>query len=393
MAVNNIPQDDGLARDPRLARLLDAAGGAEPPAALDAAILAAARREVGARPQAAGGGEAAAPPPRAAHVKRNWYVPVSIAAVLVLSVSLVTLVHQEKGDELAQPPAATAPLPKTRAPAPGVAPEAVADKPDTALRDAAPAQPRIAEAKRVDAAKTTAVPAGPVAQAAPAAPEAYAGLAKKQLARQAPSAADGAPVLGDSRQDQAAGAARERASVSESAAAAKPATGGVSGSVAAGAPPPLMRDAKPAPEPFPAAGVIRRDDALARGEADLIAARGAAQEPPAIAAAPVAPQAKVQAAPRRAAPFDEAASSAPAAVESRAMAVPPPAKMAPPPAPKPALKPALKPVPPWRGLEDQPPEKWLERLADLRRDNRQADTDELLAEFRRRFPDHPASGR
>lgn len=392
MAVNNIPQDDGLARDPRLARLLDAAGGAEPPAALDAAILAAARREVGARPQAAGGGEAAAPPPRAVHVKRNWYVPVSIAAVLVLSVSLVTLVHQEKGDELAQPPAATAPLPKTRAPALAVAPEAVADKPDKALRDAAPAQPRIAEAKRVDAAKTAAVSAGPVAPAAPAAPEAYAGLAKKQLAGKAPSAADGAPVLSDARQDQAAGAARERAPVSESAASQKVATGGVVASAPAppASPPPLsVREAKPAPEPFPAVGVIRRDDALARGEADLSAARGASQETPAIAAAPVAPQAKVQAAPRRAAPFDEAASSAPAAVESRAMAVPPPAKIAPPPAPKPALK----PVPPWRGLEDQPPEKWLERLADLRRDNRQADTDELLAEFRRRFPDHPASGR
>lgn len=35
--------------------------------------------------------------------------------------------------------------------------------------------------------------------------------------------------------------------------------------------------------------------------------------------------------------------------------------------------------------------KWLERLAEFKRDGRQADADELLAEFRRRFPDHPAS--
>ena len=44
MAVNDNNRDDGLERDPRIARLLEAAGGEEPPAALDAAILAAARR-------------------------------------------------------------------------------------------------------------------------------------------------------------------------------------------------------------------------------------------------------------------------------------------------------------------------------------------------------------
>ena len=50
-------------------------------------------------------------------------------------------------------------------------------------------------------------------------------------------------------------------------------------------------------------------------------------------------------------------------------------------------------VPVWRGLEEQPPEKWLDRLAEFKRDGRQADIDELLTEFRRRFPDHPASAR
>src|SRR5688572_32854692 len=74
-------------RAPRLARVYGAAPRDEPPAHLDAAILAAARREVGARPR-----------PLAA--LRTWRVPVSIAAVVVLSVSLVTLVREEGGHEL-----------------------------------------------------------------------------------------------------------------------------------------------------------------------------------------------------------------------------------------------------------------------------------------------------
>jgi hypothetical protein len=45
--------------------------------------------------------------------------------------------------------------------------------------------------------------------------------------------------------------------------------------------------------------------------------------------------------------------------------------------------------PVWGGLEDQPPVKWLERLAQFMRAGRKADVDELLSEFRRRCPDHP----
>ena len=46
-----------------------------------------------------------------------------------------------------------------------------------------------------------------------------------------------------------------------------------------------------------------------------------------------------------------------------------------------------------RDLVDQPPEKWLERIEQLRRDDRHSDADELLGEFRRRFPAHPAAQR
>ena len=99
MALND-NRDDNLEPDPRLARLYQAAVGEEPPAALDAAILAAARREVGARPQAAG--ERGSPSAPVLRQKRSWYVPLSLAAVLVLSVSVVIVVHDEKRNELAQ---------------------------------------------------------------------------------------------------------------------------------------------------------------------------------------------------------------------------------------------------------------------------------------------------
>lgn len=419
MAVN----DTNLERDPALARLMQAASGEQPPAALDAAILAAARREVGARPAVVGGcGQAAIPPLRA---KRNWYVPVSIAAMMVLSISLVLTMHHEKGDELSQPPVATRAPPKAPASAPAPAAEpavAPAEKADAMLRDAAPAQPKLAEEKRAQPAKTADAISQPEAP-----PKAYGELAKKQRVEKTEAAADNAGALGSStRRDQAVGSAtREHGPARDSAATTAKAasgavTGGLSGApapqdrapvearreaeasgrqaqerqrpslgvrgfdsapldgasgVPAGAPAgaaasqsasPLPREAKlapakPTPEPFPAQAPLSRDEALARNEADRStggssATRGATSEAPAVAAAPQA-------------------------------------KPAPPPAPKPAARPALKPAPVWRGLEDQPPEKWLERLAEFRRDNRSIDADELLAEFRRRFPDHPASAR
>ena len=50
------------------------------------------------------------------------------------------------------------------------------------------------------------------------------------------------------------------------------------------------------------------------------------------------------------------------------------------------------PRPAWlTGLDNQPADKWLEKLAELRREGRTSDAEQLLAEFRRRFPDHPAS--
>ena len=62
--------------------------GDGPPAHVDAAILAAAKRAVGSQPQATW-------TPRAV---RRWYVPVSLAAVLVLSVVVTLQVERERPD-------------------------------------------------------------------------------------------------------------------------------------------------------------------------------------------------------------------------------------------------------------------------------------------------------
>ena len=47
------------------------------------------------------------------------------------------------------------------------------------------------------------------------------------------------------------------------------------------------------------------------------------------------------------------------------------------------------PQPPiWQDLERQPPEKWLERMEELRQTARTSELNDLLGEFRKRFPDH-----
>ncbi len=75
-----------MEHDPQLAALYRAGADATPPAHLDDAIRAAARREVAAGPRRAGA--------------RRWAVPVSLAAVVVLSVSVVTMMREQGADRL-----------------------------------------------------------------------------------------------------------------------------------------------------------------------------------------------------------------------------------------------------------------------------------------------------
>jgi hypothetical protein len=81
------PEDDELeqllADSAGLRRRYRASSLEEPPAALDAAILAAARREVNARPRLAG-----------SPFGRSWRVPLSIAAVVVVSATVTLMVAE-----------------------------------------------------------------------------------------------------------------------------------------------------------------------------------------------------------------------------------------------------------------------------------------------------------
>src|SRR5688572_18021854 len=94
-------RNDDMERDARLAALYRAAAQDGPPPTLDDAIRAAARRAVASKPRSV-----------SPSFSRSWRVPLSIAAVLVLSVSLVTLMREE-APEMTQPPSADLSAPQS----------------------------------------------------------------------------------------------------------------------------------------------------------------------------------------------------------------------------------------------------------------------------------------
>ena len=99
--MSETPRPDWTEHDAKLAALYRAAALDEPPPALDDAIRAAARRAVASKPRIAG-----------LPFSRSWRVPLSIAAVVLLSVSLVTVMREE-APEVALPPRADTPPPDT----------------------------------------------------------------------------------------------------------------------------------------------------------------------------------------------------------------------------------------------------------------------------------------
>ena len=120
--------------DKDLSRLYRDAARPEPPQALDDAILAAARRATGARPQSL-------------RRARRWSVPFALAATVVLSVSVTTLIYEERqpGDVSLPAPAAKPPSPESAAAQPRPrSPEPLAKpayQPEPAARRDAPAAP------------------------------------------------------------------------------------------------------------------------------------------------------------------------------------------------------------------------------------------------------------
>src|SRR5258705_9246612 len=162
--------DNDIARDARLTAIYRAAEQDTPPPALDTAILAAARREVGARPRPAG-----------YSFVRSWRGPLSVAAVVVLSVSLIMLMREEAPDVVA-PPRADVPAAETKLKSSGVTSENEASRDRNSLQEEqAP--------KRLGLKPSYSMPQSGLRQ--PEAMERVAPTAKDPLARPARPRAEG----------------------------------------------------------------------------------------------------------------------------------------------------------------------------------------------------------
>lgn len=306
----------------------------EPPPALDAAILAASRRAVGSRP----GGAA------------RWAGPVSIAAVLVLglSISLRMQVEQpgiETSSARMEPavreqPSAATPPPAVSAPTEAPRADAnVASGTDPAKKHEREVAPLQAQRRATPAP----VPAAPIAKPAardefaPAPPREAAarpGLAKEAVRPPAPMA-DAAPAA----RDPLPGPADNRVAAASVAAPAPMASAPIAASAASASPPPAP--AAPAP-------------------------RGFAPEPGASPQDSAAPQA-----PRPAAPAAMRAATAERREATSQGAVG-----------------AQPPILDAEAAKRASPEAQLERIARLREAKRDEEADRALEEFRRSHPDY-----
>ena len=171
MALNS---GSSMDHDARLTRIYRAAGDETPPLRLDEAICAAARREAGAGP-------------RSLSRLRTWRVPVSLAAVMVLSLTVVLMMREEGADRLESlsvpvtPPAAVLPPPAEPA-VPGSDPQ-----PPPSQRPVQPQSKPLAETGRSSPpAGRTEQAASPRSEPPPASPRA--------LMRSAPAPA---PAMAD----------------------------------------------------------------------------------------------------------------------------------------------------------------------------------------------------
>lgn len=276
--------------DPSLSAVYRAAPAESPPAQLDADIQAAARRAVSARPQAIGYA-----------FLRAWRVPLSIAAVLVMSVSMVTLTVRQKGAQLPESDYAG---PATAQRSEVLPPPATGVRPDPGKA--------VVENKAEHVTK-------PAVESGAAAVEAPAG--------RAPVAAKAGPPSELAReQGSAVGSIATRENLANS---------------------PTAESAAPAKER--------------------------------LAAAPARQLAKGLGAP--AAAIADSAASADGGSTQGAQAEAGVSGMA---------TNTLSQVSVYiKELDRQPAEKWLEKIAALRQQGNTADADALLAEFRKRYPNHP----
>jgi len=394
------PDNDGT-RDAQLTAAYRAAAQDMPPPALDAAILAAARREVGAGPRPAG------------FSFRAWRGPLSVAAVVVLSVSLVMLMREE-APELVAPPRADDPAAEAKLAAPAEADSNEVPRERRSLSEEH--TPKSLGLKPSHSMPQTGLrPPDFREHAAPASKDKAAGRLEADA---------GATAAYAKRRDAATESVDARAKKNIAAApepqrqAAKTDT---VGGFAQSPPPPAPRAAEaPAQKPAPDIGnvmgkVLDRDrseaetrertqsrDAPAKQMADA-APTEAKPAPPPAAKPPLTPSPPAQT------PFPN---SAPAQLSHAEPTSPPMAQPAPKPTARPEAKPAFAPPPPsvqpmakpesrenapaaaadsLSKLErkaELPPDKWLERIEELRKQGKLEEARATLAEFRKRYPDY-----
>jgi hypothetical protein len=389
------PRNHEEPKDAHLSRLYRESGAPEPSMDIDRVILAAARREVHARPR------------RVGSWLREWRVPVSIAATLVVTASLVMVVVEEGGNRIGEAPS-VAPAPtRKEAPAPAApvtddlvrspsattpevsaergreAPSQIARKHADGDREAA-RQALKSSAKREAASEARSLAETPRAQPAPPPPP------PPDLARPFPSDGAASNIAPRGEPEQRAA---PRPETSAPRAAGGPLRDG-GGEASRQSHRERMEDARPGTlgASRPSLGV--------RGFVEDQTTDQVGARPESTPLRQLSPASPAQDAIGRAAPADPPKDGGPTlhAQERRDAAsgktASPLAKRLPP-----AIVATPKPQRESRGvtlardLFDQPAEKWLERIEQLRREDRDSDADELLGEFRRRFPSHPAAQR
>ena len=394
------PDNDGT-RDAQLTAAYRAAAQDMPPPALDAAILAAARREVGAGPRPAG------------FSFRAWRGPLSVAAVVVLSVSLVMLMREE-APELVAPPRADDPAAEAKLAAPAEADSNEVPRERRSLSEEH--TPKSLGLKPSHSMPQTGLrPPDFREHAAPASKDKAAGRLEADA---------GAAAAFAKRRDAVTEGVDARAKKNIAGApepqrqAAKTDT---VGGFAQSPPPPAPRAAaapaqKPAPEMGNVMGKVldgdrseaetrartQSRDAPAKQMADA-APTEAKPAPPPAAKPPLTPSPPAQT------PFPN---SAPAQLSHAEPTSPPMAQPAPKPTARPEAKPAFAPPPPsvqpmakpesrenapaaaadslgkLERRAELPPDKWLERIEELRKQGKFEEARASLAEFRKRYPDY-----
>lgn len=327
MAVNEPPIDGASPEDVRIGALYRNASVEEPPPHLDALIHDAALRET-----------RGAVSPRAPRWWEAWRLPFAFAALAVLSVSVVMLSREERGDPLTLSPEASAPAASEK-PRQSAAPDVPPIPP--AADEVPPRSARESQRRAESAtARQTQRPEPQREAARLSAPE----PSPQAPAMHAPQASGQVEAEAITREPRAFNAETPTARDT-------PATSGMRGTDAARSGQPLLR-AEPRPAP----------------------ARAPQSAPPSQTVPPPSPPGTT--APAEQAPVEtlDAGASTRARRMDRSESTT-------------GARSALALL--VTELDGLPPSRWLERITALRREGRREDAAALLAELKRRYPEEP----